>query len=128
MKKTFVLFIVACGLLLTSLPASARYRDHYRGDRYYGNHGHYSGHRHSNNGADVVAGVLVGTMLGAVIAQPAYPSPPPAVVYQPQVVVQQPRVCVEDRTVSGEDQIVNGQKMWVSFPYPVKKSHQVPCY
>ena len=125
-KKIIALLVVVGGLLaVTSLPASARYR----GDYYYDHHRHYRSYdRHyyrDRRGADLATGLVLGTALG-IMTNP----PQQTVVYQQpqQVVVQQPRVCVEERTVSGEYQVVNGQRMWVSFPYPVKKQFQVQCY
>jgi hypothetical protein len=44
--------------------------------------------------------------------------------------VQQPRICLEDRRVDGEWQVdrYTGHQFWVSFPYPVTRRVQVPCY
>ncbi len=135
MKKLSA-FICLVSLLLASAPVFARGGGyyprggggyyHYPPPRYYSHHGH--------NDGDIIAGVAFGLLTGAIIGQ-AF-APPPAPVYTPRyyyappVVVEQQRVCVEERVVSGEWQQdpYNGTRYWVSFPYPMKRRYEVPCY
>ncbi len=81
----------------------------------------YHGRGHHNDGLGIAVGVVGGLLLGSALM---YSAPPP------QTVVQQPRICVADQTVTGEWQInkYDGRQIWVSFPYPVTRRVQVPCY
>ncbi len=139
--KITALFILSA--LLVSTTAYARGGYHYPRP-YYGGYHHprpyyyNSYHRHSHyDGGDVIAGVAVGLLTGAIIASAFTPPPPPPVYtttrytyVQAPVIVEQPRVCVEERVVSGEWQQDpnSGGRYWVTFPYPMKRSYQVPCY
>ena len=90
---------------------------HHNKSRYY----KYNGGGHHSDGLGIAVGVVGGLLLGSALM---YSAPPP------QRVVRQPRICVADRTVTGEWQISNydGRQIWVSFPYPVIRRVQVPCY
>lgn len=99
------------------------------------NYGYHSG-GHNDLGLGIALGAAGGLLLGTALMYS--PPPPPTVVYAapypayppPAVVVQQPRMCVEDRVVSGEWQVsqYDGRQIWVSFPSPVSRRIQVPCY
>ena len=139
-KKIAAITIMLC--LASASPGLAR--NHSSGN----NHGYYSGnHSRSNSyvyrgggrhhdGLGVAVGIAGGLLLGSALINAASPAPPavvyaaPYTTYQPQVIVRQPRICVEERLISGEWQInrYNGRQVWVSFPYPVSRSIEVPCY
>lgn len=130
-KKIAVLAMILCVAGTTTAFARGGY--HYY-DRGY-SHGYYGG-RHHHNGLGIAFGVMGGLLLGSALISAAAP-PPPAVVYgqpyaayPPDVVVRQPQICVEDRVVSGEWQIsqYDGRQIWVSYPYPLSRRFQVPCY
>jgi hypothetical protein len=135
-KKIAILAILLCVASTSTAFARGNHGYHgggYHGRSYYNGHHHYS--RHHNDGLGIAVGVVGGLILGSALAQSA--TPPQTVVYgspyttyQPEVVVQQPRVCVEDRRITGEWQIsqFDGRQVWVSFPYPVIRRVQVPCY
>ena len=148
MKTTLTTLVILSALLVSSAVYA---RGGYYGGGYYhsrpyawGGYHHprpyyYNNyHRHSHyDSGDVVAGVAVGLLTGAIIASAFTPPPPPPVYtttrytyVQTPVVVQQPRICVEERVVSGEWQQDpnSGGSYWVTFPYPMKRSYQVPCY
>ena len=99
------------------------------------NHGYHRGGHH-NDGLGIAVGVFGGLLLGSALVSAAAP-PPQTVVYgspypayQPDVVVRQPTICIEERYVTGEWQInhLDGRQVWVSFPYPMPRRVQVPCY
>jgi hypothetical protein len=94
-------------------------KPHFRGYRYGGHHKRphhrrYSRQNYYYDGLGLAVGVMGGLMLGSALMSP----PPP------------PKFCYEDRIVNGEWQVSNytGYQVWVSFPYPVTKRFQVPCY
>ncbi len=146
MKKTVTAIIVLSAFLASATafarggyyhyPRSSYHTSYYGGYHhprpyYYNNH-----YRHSYyDSGDVIAGVAVGLLTGAIIGTAI--SAPPAPAYTTQynyapapVVVQQPRICVEERVVSGEWQQDpnSGARFWATFPYPMKRTYQVPCY
>ncbi len=139
--KIAVFTLILC--VLSSSPTFARgyNQGHHRGDHYSRhdnrpNYHHTYRRGHRNDGLGIAFGVVGGLLLGTALISSAT-APPPAVVYgapyptyQPEVVVQQPRICAEERLVSGEWQVsqYSGQRIWVSFPYPVTQTFQVPCY
>ncbi|MGB5233530.1 MAG: hypothetical protein WBN83_18630 [Desulfoprunum sp.] len=144
MKKISA-FICLVSLLLISAPAFARggyggYGGYYGGYRGHGGYYRYSSpraygyHHGGHNDGEIIAGVAFGLLTGAIIGQ-AF-APPPGTVYTPRyyyappVVVEQRRICVEERVVSGEWQQnpYDGTRYWASFPYPMKRRYEVPCY
>lgn len=125
--------------------------DHYgyRGRSYnygYRDRGYHYGYRdrgyrhysrgHHDDGLGIALGVMGGLILGSALMYSATPPPrtvvygAPYTSYQPVVVAPQPRICAEDRRVSGEWQIsqFDGRQVWVSYPYPVTRRIQIPCY
>ncbi len=139
-KKIAVLAITLCVVSSsTTFAQGYNHGNHGGHDRGYNNRSYYSErHRggHHNDGLGIAFGVVGGLLLGTALISAAT-SPPPTVVYeapyptyQPGVVVQQPRICVEDRVVGGEWRTsqYDGRQVWVSFPYPVTQTVQVPCY
>ncbi|MBU1568428.1 MAG: hypothetical protein KJ630_22725 [Proteobacteria bacterium] len=138
MKKTItVLAIFLC--MASASPVLARgFYNNNHSDNYHGRSNHYYGHHNggSNNGLEIAAGVIGGLLLGSALVAAVTPPPRtvsygfPEISYQQQAVVQRPKICVEERIVQGEWQVsrYNGRQVWVSFPYPVTQSVQVPCY
>jgi len=133
MKKKIIAVMTIFCLAGTSAAFAGGYKHgHYGHYGHYG-HGYHSGHH--DNDLGIVLGVAGGLLVGSALLYAATSPPPPAVVYdyqppayQPEVIVRQPRVCVEDRVVDGEWQVSRGRQVWVSFPYPVTRRIQVPCY
>jgi hypothetical protein len=139
--KITVLAIMLCVASTSTSFAGGRGYGHHGGY----NHGYYRGPTkyvyhdggHDDLGLGIVIGAAGGLLLGSALTY-SPPPPPPTVVYAapypvyspPPVVVQQPKICVEDRVVSGEWQIsqYDGRQIWVSFPNPVTRRVQVPCY
>jgi len=145
MKKAIAAVCIVSALLVsTTVYARGGYGGYYYQRPYhYGGYHHprpyyYNNYHHSSHydSGDVIAGVAVGLLTGAIIASAFAPPPPPVYTttrytyVQAPVVVEQPRVCVEERVVSGEwQQDPNtGGRYWVTFPYPMKRSYQIPCY
>ncbi len=137
--KVAILMLVLCVTGTTTAFARGYYGPHGGYNGYYGRSHYYGGYRgygHHHDGGAIAVGVMGGLLLGSALAYSAAPPPrtvvysSPNVVYQPEVVVQQPRVCVEERVVSGEWQMsqYDGRQVWVSFPYPMTRRIQVPCY
>ena len=98
----------------------------------YYHHTPYHGHHGYDGLAGLAAGLLLGTVITSILL-----TPQPREVYvsryqtlQPEIIAHPPRVCVEERRVSGEWQVnpSDGARVWTSFPYPMKRSFQVPCY
>jgi hypothetical protein len=136
MKKN-ILAVATILCLASTSTAFARGNEHGRdyGHSNRGGYSHESRDRHHDNGLGIVLGVAGGLLLGSALL--SEPPPPRAVVYQapypvyqPEVIVRQPTICLEDRRVDGEWQVdrYNGRQIWVSFPYPVTRRVQVPCY
>jgi len=123
MKKIIaILAIMLCMATASTAFARGGYGGH--GGHYYGHHG--GGH---HNGLGLAFGLAGGLLLGSALWYATAP-PPRTVVYAPPYPVYQPGVCVQDRTVTGEWQInrYDGRQVWVSYPYPVVRRYQVPCY
>ena len=128
MKKSSA---IICLLMILFIAAPAFARGgyyHYPPPRYY------SYHHHHNDDGEIIAGVAFGLLTGAILghafSQPPAPVYTPRYYYPPPVVVEQRRICVEERVVSGEWQqnSYDGTRYWVSFPYPMKRRYEVPCY
>lgn len=126
MKKSVIATVTILFLAVGST-AFARGKDHRHYRPYY--HGHQHHHYYSND-LGIVLGVAGGLLVGSALLNAASPPPPPpAVVYTyPPPPPPQPRVCFEDRVVEGEWQMSRGRQIWVSFPYPVTRRVEVPCY
>ncbi len=136
MKKN-IIAVVAILCLAGTSTSFARGYEHGRsyGHNKHGGYSHEYRDRHHDNGLGIVLGVAGGLILGsALLSEPPPPRPvvyaSPYPVYQPPVIVQQPRICIEDRRVDGEWQVdrYTGRQFWVSFPYPVTRRVEVPCY
>ena len=131
-KKIIALMTLLC--LAGSSAAFARGYDH----GYRGHHNGYRGsyHHHSDNGLGIALGVAGGLLLGSALIYAVTPPPPAPVVYdyrppiyQSEVIVQPPpRTCFEEQLVSGEWQMSRGRQVWVSYPNPVTRRVQIPCY
>ena len=119
MKRLFCAFVSSILVLTFCSVASAGHHYYYHGYRGYHPNYHRS-HRHFG-GAELATGLILGGLVGAAIN-----SQPRTTVYQAPVVVQSP-TCVLTQVVSGEYQIIEGQRVWVRFPYPMKRQYQVPC-
>ena len=139
-----LLSVLAVFVFASSANAFARggyYGHSYRGGYYghshyrpysYPRHNYYYGHQGYD---DALVGLAAGLIIGSVVTYSMLPPPQRTVYvapapYQQEVVVTQPRVCTEQRLVSGEWQRspYDGATVWVSFPYPMTRSFQVPCY
>ena len=125
--KITILALILCVVSASTAFARGGYSNHRGGY----NHGYYKGGHH-NDGLGIAVGVMGGLLLGSALVSAATPQPQTVVytTYQPEVVVQQPNICVEERYVTGEWQInqFDGRQVWVSFPYPMPRRVQVPCY
>ncbi len=143
MKKNIAVIVIILLCMASTTSAFARGKN-------YGNHGgyhggynkpYYHGYRgggHHDNDLGIAIGVAGGLLLGSALIYSATTpqpktvvyGPPPHVVYQPEVVVLPPKICMQDQIVNGEWQTSShdGRQFWVSFPYPVTKRVQVPCY
>lgn len=139
-RKISALAIVLC-LAVTSVAFAKGGKYGHRGGYGHGyyNKPNYHGYHHGGHddlGLGIAIGAAGGLLLGTALMYSS--PPPPTVVYTvpypayppPAIVVQQPKICVEDRMVSGEWQVsqYDGRQIWVSFPSPVSRRIQVPCY
>ena len=137
MKKNIIV-VMAFVAMVCCVSSSVSARECYRGDyprHQYREQPRYEEHRHhrGNDGAEFLAGAIVGGVLGVIVAPQYYapPPPPPPQYYDPEPVVryrQQPRICVEERIVYGEWQQCRRGQVWVEYAYPRRVPIQVPCY
>jgi hypothetical protein len=142
MKKTIAAMVLMLFVAGTSTAFAHGYGGHY-GGFHGGPHYRYHGGGYHHDGLGLAFGIAGGLLLGSALLYSLAPPPRtvvygypyggygyPYTTYRPGVVVRPPRVCVQDRTVTGEWQIsrYDGRQVWVSFPYPVVRRYQVPCY
>lgn len=142
MKKNIAVMVIIFLCMASATSAFARGNERHHGSYYHGGHNKsyhhgYRGGGHRNNDLGIAIGVAGGLLLGsALIYSATTPQQKtvvygaPHVVYQPEVVVVPPKICMQDQIVHGEWQTSShdGRPFWVSFPYPVTKRVQVPCY
>ena len=105
---------------------------------YSGYNGYYSHHRHHDNHDDLgIALAVIGGVILVSALMNIDSAPPQNVIYdspyrsdQSYAVTSHPGICFVERKVSGELQVngVTGQQEWISFPYPLTRKVQVPCY